>query len=135
MKRLRILLIILVVSLVSIVILGAIPGTLSACPIDIKPWSNPNSINLRSNGVVPVAILGEAGFDPCTKVDPATVLFEGAAPVHFACEDVNSDGIMDMIFHFRVRDTGLTSSSTTGTLTWAGGSASDSVRIVGGGRG
>jgi hypothetical protein len=42
--------------------------------IDIKPWSWPNSINRKSKGVVPVAILGSETFDVMT-VDPTTVTF------------------------------------------------------------
>ena len=46
--------------------------------IDIKPGSFPNSINLGSNGVVPVAILSTDTFDAST-VDPFTVTLAGAA--------------------------------------------------------
>jgi len=42
--------------------------------IDIKPGSDPNSINLKSKGVVPVAVLTTDGFDAST-VDPETVGF------------------------------------------------------------
>jgi len=45
--------------------------------IDIKPGSDPNSINLSSAGVVPVAILSSATFD-ATQVDPASVTLAGA---------------------------------------------------------
>ena len=50
--------------------------------IDIKPGSFPNSINTKSMGKVPVAILGTEDFDVMT-VDPYTVLFgpDGAAAV------------------------------------------------------
>ena len=37
--------------------------------IDIKPGSDPNSINLGSAGVIPVAILSSEAFD-ATTVDP-----------------------------------------------------------------
>ena len=40
--------------------------------IDIKPTSCPNPLNLKSKGVLPVAILGTEGFD-VTEIDPATV--------------------------------------------------------------
>jgi len=48
--------------------------------IDIKPGSSPNSINLKSKGVVPVAILGTDDFD-VSDVDPDTVIFADAAPL------------------------------------------------------
>ena len=68
--------------------------------IDIKPGSDPNSINLGSNGNVPVAILSSADFD-ATTVDPYTVTLAGAevslkgkAQTPMASvEDVNGDGL------------------------------------------
>jgi len=49
--------------------------------IDIKPGSDPNSINIGSKGVVPIALLTTADFD-ASRVNPATVKFADAAPVH-----------------------------------------------------
>lgn len=46
--------------------------------IDIKPGSDLNCINLGSEGVVPVAILGSATFD-VTEVNQTTLQFEGSA--------------------------------------------------------
>ena len=135
MKRLRILPIILVVSLVSILILGALPAILSACPIDIKPGSNPNSINLGANGVVPVAVLLTSADFKGLYLDPSTVKFAGASAVKWAIEDVDGDGILDMIFHFNIQDTDLIENSTYALLTgidiWGGYFAGgDSVNIV-----
>jgi len=84
--------------------------------IDIKPWSDPNSINLKSKGVIPVAILTTDEFD-AAMVDPDTVLFAGAMPVHFALEDVDNDGDMDMILHFNTQDTDIMPGDTEATLT------------------
>ena len=91
--------------------------------IDIKPGSDPNSINLKSKGVVPVAVLTTPDFDAAT-VDPATVEFAGASPVRWTMEDVDGDTDMDMLFHFRTQDLNLTASSTEATLT---GDTSDPV--------
>lgn len=78
--------------------------------IDIKPDSFPNRINPRSRGVIPVAILSTAIFS-ATNVEPASVDFGRsgieAEPVHFTQEDVNADGRMDMLFHFRTQATGI----------------------------
>jgi len=56
-------------------------------PIDIKPTSCPNPINVKSKGVLPVAILGTEDFD-VADIDPATVLLEGVSPLRWAWEDV-----------------------------------------------
>lgn len=55
--------------------------------IDIKPQSCPNPLNVKSNGVLPVAILGTDAFD-VADVDPTTILLEGVPPLRWAFEDV-----------------------------------------------
>ena len=107
--------------------------------IDIKPRGFPNSINPKSKGVIPVAILTTATFDAVT-VDPTTVLFGAngteAAPVHSALEDVDGDGDIDMILHFRTQQTGIRCGDTSARLTGKTTSGqdvegSDSVQTVG----
>jgi hypothetical protein len=71
--------------------------------VDIKPDSEMNTINPRSKGVVPVAIMHTDCFD-ISEVDPETVTLAGASPVRWTREDVNSDGNIDMLFHFRTQD-------------------------------
>ena len=102
--------------------------------VDIKPGSYPNSINLGSKGVVPVAVLTTVDFDAST-VNPASVYFAGAAPVRWVMEDVDYDGDMDMLFFFKTQGLGLTAASTEATLTGAtlGGTpiqGTDTVNIV-----
>jgi hypothetical protein len=85
--------------------------------IDIKPGSYPNSINLKSKGVVPVAVLTTEDFDAST-VDPVTVEFAGAQPVRWTMEDVDGDGDMDLLFHFKAQElVDLGDESTEATLT------------------
>jgi len=84
--------------------------------IDIKPGSDPNSINLKSRGVIPVAVLTTEDFDT-SDVDPETVLFANAAPVRWSMEDVDSDGDMDLLFHLKTQGLDLTDESTEATLT------------------
>ena len=86
--------------------------------IDIKPGSNPNSINSKSMGLVPVAILSSADFD-ATDVDVSTVTFgpNGAIPEHSGhLEDVDGDGLIDMVVHFVQKDTGLFPGDTEAAL-------------------
>jgi parallel beta-helix repeat protein len=74
--------------------------------IDIKPGSDSNPVNLNSNGVITVAILADANFDPsCVQVD--TVVFAGAYAIQHAFEDVDADGDLDLVMHFRIEDTNL----------------------------
>ena len=94
--------------------------------IDIKPWSDPNSINLKSKGVVPVAILGSDTFD-VTDIVVTTLVFGpcNAEPAHDLTDpvvyadhlqDVNLDGYLDLVCHFKTQDLGLVAGSTTATL-------------------
>lgn len=104
--------------------------------IDIKPGSFPNSINLGSKGNVPVAILSSPAFD-ATTVDRNTVIFAGASPLSIGQtpEDVNGDGLLDVVLHFKTQDLNLQPGDTEACLTGktlAGQDIEgcDSVRIV-----
>ncbi|MGD8474960.1 MAG: C-type lectin domain-containing protein [Anaerolineae bacterium] len=91
-------------------------GGPSVIAIDIKPCCYPNSINLSSRGVVPVAVLTTCDFDAST-VDPATVLFADAYPQRWAMEDVDYDGDLDLVFHFKTLELNLDEYSTEASLT------------------
>ena len=86
--------------------------------IDIKPGSDPNSINLGSKGVVPVAVLTTEDFD-AAEVDPETVRFgpDEAEAVHWALEDVDDDSDIDLILHFKTQEAGISTGDTETTLT------------------
>jgi hypothetical protein len=56
-------------------------------PVDVKPTSCRNPLNVNDNGVLPVAILGTSSFD-ATKVDINTVRLETVSPLRSALEDV-----------------------------------------------
>lgn len=88
--------------------------------IDIKPGSYPNSINPRSKGKIPVAILATDEFDPW-DIDPSTIVFgpDGAGAAHSSphAEDVDSDGDVDLVFHFNTQETGIACGDTEATLT------------------
>jgi hypothetical protein len=55
--------------------------------IDVKPQSCPNPLNTKSKGVIPVAILGNAGID-VTQIDPASLRLESVAAIRSWIEDV-----------------------------------------------
>ncbi|GAH42368.1 unnamed protein product, partial [marine sediment metagenome] len=84
-----------------------------AVAMDIKPGSCPNPLNVKSQGVLPVAILGTEGFD-VTQVDPAIVKLEGVAPLRWAIEDVATpsekcntfgpDGYLDLTLKFDTQE-------------------------------
>jgi hypothetical protein len=107
--------------------------------IDIKPGSFPNSINPKSKGKIPVAILTTDTFD-ATTVDPLTVQFGQSSAVEAHgkghIEDADGDGDFDLVLHFNTQDTGIvcgdTSASLTG-MTFDGQTieGSDSINTVG----
>ena len=78
--------------------------TFTGVTIDIKPGSDPNSINLSSAGVIPVAILSSVEFD-ATSVDPDTIELAGAR-VQMAgksgkslchLDDVDNNNLTDLV--------------------------------------
>jgi hypothetical protein len=89
-------------------------------PIDIKPGSTRNTVNLKAKGVVPVAILSTGTFD-AASVDILTVAFgpgsaqETHGNVHI--EDVNGDSLPDLMLHFRTQETGIQCGDTEASLT------------------
>ncbi|MEK9180208.1 MAG: kelch repeat-containing protein [Patescibacteria group bacterium] len=109
--------------------------------IDIKPGSYPNSINLGSNGVIPVAILGSSTLD-VTQIKLIAVTLANA-PVRFrsngqpmaSYSDINGDGFTDITVHFSTNDLQLSQGDVQADLTGEliDGTlieGSDSVRIV-----
>jgi hypothetical protein len=79
--------------------------------IDIKP------------GNIPVAILSNATFD-ATTIDRSTVEFAGAHPLPNYCsqlgeipEDVDGDGLLDIVFNFKIQDLNLPPGDTEVCLT------------------
>jgi hypothetical protein len=94
--------------------------------IDIKPGSDPNSINPDAGGFVAVAILttsiaaGDAADFYALDVDPSTVMFGPAGAViarDAKVKDVDGDGDDDLILHFKISDTGIACGDTEATLT------------------
>ncbi|MGA8045426.1 MAG: family 16 glycosylhydrolase, partial [Dermatophilaceae bacterium] len=92
----------------------------------------------KGNGVIPVHLLSTPVFD-ATAVDHTTVRFGTAAETHTSgrnktptrhVSDVNRDGLKDLVFHFRARETGYDCDSTDFALT---GEMQDGTPIIAGG--
>jgi len=64
--------------------------------VDVKPGSAVNPLNLKSNGVLPVAILGSETFD-VSLIDPASLLLNGVPPLRWSYEDVAGHSGADMV--------------------------------------
>ena len=91
--------------------------------LDIKPGSCPNSFNIKSQGVLPAAILGTDELDVKT-IDPDTLMLTRAGIVGGVplirhsyedvgtpfegelcdCHDLNGDGDKDLTLKFSVQD-------------------------------
>lgn len=106
-------------------------------PIDIKPGSDLNSINCTNgNQLVTIAILTTETFD-ATTVDHTSISFADAREVHLNHktglpqrheEDIDYDGDLDLVLHFRLGDTNLTCNSTEGIIE---GQIIDGLSLVG----
>lgn len=105
--------------------------------IDIKPGSDPNSINRKARGNVPVAVLSSSTFD-ATAIDRSTVVVFAGAPalsIGGGPEDLNGDGLTDVVFHFATQALDLPDRTTEACLTGqtTGGTnfqGCDAVRLV-----
>ena len=88
--------------------------------IDIRPGSCPNPLELKSKGILPVAVLGTEEFD-VTTIDPESIQLNrscegcvGVAPIRWSyedvatpftgelcdCHDLNGDGYIDLTLKF-----------------------------------
>lgn len=78
--------------------------------IKIRLGNDSAPVNPRSNGVVQVALLSDAGFD-ATDVNLQSLRFGGsgteAAPVQSVLVDVDRDGDIDLVAHFRTARSGI----------------------------
>lgn len=85
--------------------------------IDIKPDEIPNPINLTSMGLTPVAILSTLTFDANT-VTPSSVQFgpAGARALKSSIQDVNGDGLRDLVMQFKTQGMGIRLGDTQACL-------------------
>ncbi len=124
--------------LATIMVLATIPPVFAPnieVDIDIKPGSDPNSINPNSMGLVPVAILTTDTFDAST-VDPSTLSFTAVVDigsnntncVRHGLEDVDGDGDLDLVCKFPQKTTWINCDTTQGVIT---GQTNDGQSIIG----
>ncbi|MCK4564858.1 MAG: hypothetical protein KAU94_09310 [Verrucomicrobia bacterium] len=100
----------------AVVDMGAYEFQVIAVEIDIKPGSKSNSINLKSRGLLPVAILTTKTFD-AASVNPSSLQFADAKPERRMLHDVDADGDVDLLLQFKRQKLNLTADSTKAFLT------------------
>ena len=86
--------------------------------IDVEPKDEENEIKPRKDhGKVRVAILTQGVFD-AVQVDPGTVRFgpDGATAVKFKVKDVDGDSDADLVFRFKILETGIACGDHQATL-------------------
>jgi len=109
--------------------------------ISIKPGSREKTINRKSEGKIRVAILSAADFNAPQLVNSTSLTFgrtgdeQSLAFCNEGSEDVNGDGLPDLVCHFKTHVAGFQSGDSFGIINGqtADGSlftAKDSVRIV-----
>lgn len=86
--------------------------------IDILPKSEVNAINLNNKGSIQVAVLSTDEFPAYNAVNPDTVEFgpARASATRYKVKDVNRDGLPDIIFYFKIKETGIECGDTEATL-------------------
>lgn len=84
-----------------------VASSVRAVAMDIKPGDVPNTLNPRSHGVVPIAILTTEQFD-ATSIDMTSLRFgvtgEEAAALRAVLDDVDADGDIDLLVFFHTLD-------------------------------
>ena len=91
--------------------------------VDIKPGSFPNCFNINGNGVVPVAILGSQTLN-VSNINTGSLNFSGLQvrvkpnnQDQCSTQDVNGDGIPDLVCQFQDNTGNWTQGSTVGVVT------------------
>jgi hypothetical protein len=102
--------------------------------IDIKPDSSENIINIKSKGTIPVAILSSVTFDAPNEVNRNSLRFgrtgseASLARCNADAQDVNTDGLPDLVCQFYTTLTGFQVGDTQGLLN---GLTTEGVPIAG----
>ena len=114
-------------------------GVTRPVTIDVKPGEFPNSINPRNHGTIPVAIISTTGFYAPDQVDQPSLTFghtgDETSLAFCSAEDINGDGLVDLVCHFYTSIAAFQPNDTAGILKGKSLSGmslygTDSVRIV-----
>ena len=70
----------------------------------------------RTPGAAQLALMGSSSFD-VSQVDPASLTLHGAHPTNISAEDVNGDGLPDLLLEFPTADVQLSARATHARLT------------------
>jgi hypothetical protein len=115
------------------------PGTpgVSLPIVQIKPGDGPNCVNPKSKGVIPVAIL-RGNINVTTIVwssleldRDANAATAGVKPAKTAIEDVNGDGINDLVIQFNIQDLNKAGFLTDGRTVYITAQLLDETLLVG----
>ncbi len=97
--------------------------------INVDPENDPNFIELLCPSLIPVAILGSEEFD-VLDVDVTTLAFgpSGAGATGSELDDVDGDGLIDLLSIYRTVDTGIVRGDPEACLT---GETFDGIQFEG----
>lgn len=94
--------------------------------IDIRPGESPNVINLKSKGLIPVAVLSSERFD-ATALDPSAIRFAGASVAVRGKDrpladrlDIDGDGDLDLRVRFETSALTIPAGATSAILAGIG---------------
>jgi hypothetical protein len=109
-------------------------------PIDLKPQGNPNCVNPAANGLVPVAVFGDAAFS-VSSINQATLRFNGGSPSSCQTDDVpkesstlvfnKKDSFPDLVCHFPTAAVSWPAPGTNCGTVALGGSLNDGTPFYG----
>ena len=113
MKKKILISLIMALGILAVTVSSALANEEVSVRIDIKPGSCPNPVNVKSKGVLPVAILGGEDFD-VSQIDPTTVQLTYpdyrdslpmpiVLPLRWSYEDTNRDGLVDLLVMYKVQ--------------------------------